>query len=233
MDRTDLQGYLDRGLPFEAIGRLIGRDASTVAYWAHKHGLQSPHAERHAAKGPIPRERLEALVEEGLTLREVAAAVDRSTATVRHWLRKYGLESTRNRRLHTVVGVADDGTVTADCPVHGPTPHVIDRAGHFRCPSCRVDSVVRRRRRVKEILVEEAGGCCQLCGYARSVAALEFHHVDPARKSFGLAVGGLTRSIAACRAEARKCVLLCSNCHAEVEAGVAALPLPSPESHPG
>jgi hypothetical protein len=80
--------------------------------------------------------------------------------------------------------------------------------------------------------VEEAGACCQLCGYARSVAALEFHHVDPATKSFGLAVGGLTRRIAACRAEARKCVLLCSNCHAEVEAGVAALPLPSPESSP-
>jgi hypothetical protein len=27
------------------------------------------------------------------------------------------------------------------------------------------------------------------------------------------------------RAEASKCVLLCSNCHAEVEAGIAAVPL--------
>jgi transposase len=233
MDRADLQGYLDRGLSFEAIARLVGRDPSTVAYWAKKYGLKSSHAERHAARGPIPRERLEALVEQGLTVRELAAAVDRSTATVRHWLRKYGLASTRARKRHTVIGIGEDGTVTAKCPVHGSTPHVIDRAGHFRCPRCRVDSVVRRRRRVKEILVEEAGGCCQLCGYARSVAALEFHHVDPTTKSFGLAVGGLTRSIAACRAEARKCVLLCSNCHAEVEAGVTALPLPSPESDPG
>ena len=34
---------------------------------------------------------------------------------------------------------------------------------------------------------------------------------------------GVTRSIEQARAEARKCVLLCGNCHAEVEAGVAAL----------
>ena len=32
------------------------------------------------------------------------------------------------------------------------------------------------------------------------------------------------RSLARCRQEAAKCVLLCANCHAEVEAGVAELP---------
>jgi hypothetical protein len=50
--------------------------------------------------------------------------------------------------------------------------------------------------------------------------------VRPARpeKSFALSRDGVTRSLAAARAEARKCVLLCSNCHAEVEAGAAHLP---------
>jgi 5-methylcytosine-specific restriction endonuclease McrA len=95
--------------------------------------------------------------------------------------------------------------------------------GYYRCGRCRGDRVSERRRRLKEVLVAEAGGRCQLCGYDRSVAALEFHHVDPATKAFGLAVGGLTRGLAACREEAAKCVLLCSNCHAEVEAGVQAL----------
>jgi IS30 family transposase len=65
MDRADLQGCVDRGLSFEAIARLTGRDPSTVAYWARKHGIESPYAQRHAARGPIPRERLEALVEAG------------------------------------------------------------------------------------------------------------------------------------------------------------------------
>jgi hypothetical protein len=35
---------------------------------------------------------------------------------------------------------------------------------------------------------------------------------------------GITRAIDAVRAEAAKCVLLCSNCHAEVEAGFTEVP---------
>lgn len=35
----------------------------------------------------------------------------------------------------------------------------------------------------------------------------------------------MTRSIERAREEAAKCVLLCANCHAEVEAGVRSLPL--------
>jgi 5-methylcytosine-specific restriction endonuclease McrA len=76
---------------------------------------------------------------------------------------------------------------------------------------------------VKELLVAEAGGHCAICGYDRYLGALQFHHLDPAKKSFHLGVAGLTRSLKAMRAEAAKCVLLCSNCHAEVEGGVASL----------
>ena len=56
-------------------------------------------------------------------------------------------------------------------------------------------------------------------------AALEFHHVDPAEKRFALSARGGHAVARALRAEARKCVLLCSNCHAEVESGVVALPV--------
>jgi ferredoxin len=35
---------------------------------------------------------------------------------------------------------------------------------------------------------------------------------------------GITRAIDAVRAEVEKCVLLCSNCHAEVEAGHKEVP---------
>ena len=63
-----------------------------------------------------------------------------------------------------------------------------------------------------------------LCGYDRYIGALHFHHVDPSRKEFAVSGRGFTRSIAKMREEAAKCVLLCSNCHAEVEAGIATLP---------
>lgn len=79
---------------------------------------------------------------------------------------------------------------------------------------------MRRRRRVKELLVKEAGGACEICGYDRYLGALQFHHRDPAEKSFGLSEGGFTKSLEKLRLEAGKCVLLCSNCHAETEGGI-------------
>ncbi len=75
------------------------------------------------------------------------------------------------------------------------------------------------------------GGRCAICGYARCERALEFHHVDPATKAFAIAFQGVTRSIERARAEAAKCVLLCSNCHAEVEAGFDKATLELPEPH--
>lgn len=78
---------------------------------------------------------------------------------------------------------------------------------------------------MKEILVAEAGGRCVLCGYDRYFGALRFHHVDPAEKAFSLSDKGIARSIAAARREAEKCVLVRGNCHAEVECGLASIPL--------
>jgi hypothetical protein len=69
-------------------------------------------------------------------------------------------------------------------------------------------------------LVEEAGGACRACGYDRHPSALQFHHLDRDGKRFALSQQGVARSLERARAEARKCVLLCANCHAEVEAGV-------------
>jgi hypothetical protein len=80
-------------------------------------------------------------------------------------------------------------------------------------------------------VIAEAGGCCAICGYARDTAALQFHHIDPGAKEFTLRNGD-TRSLQRMRAEAAKCVLLCANCHAEVESGTTRLPVPSLEDRP-
>jgi len=163
------------------------------------------------------------------------AALDRSTATVRHWLHKYEipLNRRRGRKPRTIVGISGNGMIVAECPRHGATEHTIDGRKHLRCLRCRTEAVVQRRRKVKEILVAEAGSRCLLCGYDRCLAALQFHHLDPAEKAFHVSREGVTRSLAKARAEARKCVLLCSNCHVEVEVGVQALPLAPPPGFPG
>jgi hypothetical protein len=79
--------------------------------------------------------------------------------------------------------------------------------------------VTRRKQKVKRLLVEEAGGCCAVCGYDRCVVNLYFHHVDPTKKSFVMS-SATTKSLAAYRNELRKCVLVCANCHGEIEAGL-------------
>ena len=53
----------------------------------------------------------------------------------------------------------------------------------------------------------------------------------PALKRFAVSHAGTTGSLRSRREEARKCVLLCANCHAEVEAGLVLLA--SPADNPG
>ena len=188
----------------------------------------SLHAARHAGRGGIPRELLVELACEGLSIRGMAARLDCSTATVRHWLRKHDLETHRTSQLRsTREGRASRSDATLRvCAVHGATTYVLDTDGYYRCPKCRADSVIRRRARIRAEVIAEAGGCCAICGYSRSPAALQFHHLDPATKEFTLRNGD-TRSLERMRAEAAKCVLLCANCHAEVESGTTQVPVPS------
>lgn len=112
-----------------------------------------------------------------------------------------------------------------ECQHHGDTEFVLEGRGYYRCKRCRAESVVRHRQKMKTTLVEEAGGACVICGYGRNVRALQFHHLDPAEKRFGLSSYGVTYSLEVLRREARKCVLLCANCHAEVEDGLVEIPL--------
>ncbi|HEX8743936.1 MAG TPA: helix-turn-helix domain-containing protein [Thermoleophilaceae bacterium] len=225
MDRELLERMLAEGRSLEQIGRAVGKDPSTVSYWLRKHGLQAAHRDRHLAKGGLPLDALRSMLEGGSTYAEIAAEFGVSVATVRYWLTRLGIRSTRGpgaRRVHPRAE-AGAGAVRSYCATHGMTRFRPDRRGSLRCARCQSDAVAARRRRIKAILVEEAGGSCRLCGYSRYAGALQFHHLDPHEKRFALSVGGLTRSLEKAREESRKCVLLCSNCHAEVEAGVASL----------
>jgi transposase len=227
MDRAFLEQMLGEGLSLAEMGKRFGKHEATVAYWLKRHSLEATGRKKFSPKGGLRRDELAPLVAEGASIAQIADAVGRSMGTVRHWLAKYELRTQcpagAPRRPGTLKA-REEGLPTAAviCPGHGECEHVRDARGSYRCRKCRADAVVRRRRRVKQILVAEAGGRCRLCGYHRCVAALQFHHLDPATKEFNLARYG-ARSIERQRAEVRKCVLLCSNCHAEVEAGFVSL----------
>jgi cytochrome c553 len=134
--------------------------------------------------------------------------------------------------LEAESSILSGGTAERTCPRHGVVVHhrVKEprvRAGfRWRCGRCNGEAVLRRKRKVKQVLVEEAGGRCRVCGYDRCIGNLVFHHVDPGAKRFGLDTSS-GKSLAAFREEARKCVLVCANCHGEIEAGLIPSPAPT------
>jgi hypothetical protein len=72
----------------------------------------------------------------------------------------------------------------------------------------------KKNEETKLTLVAELGGKCSDCGYCKEPRILNFHHVDETTKSFGIAKK-LSLCIEKLRAEAKKCILLCPNCHQE------------------
>ena len=92
----------------------------------------------------------------------------------------------------------------------------------FNCSPCKPPpgnySKVREseRRRRKEVLIKMLGGRCSKCGYNKSIPALSFHHKRPETKLFDISHNGnLMQEWSIVVREARKCKILCLNCHAE------------------
>ena len=134
------------------------------------------------------------LIEENLSQREIAARLDVSQSTVKYFLKKYEL-STKNN------------------------PHNFkNRTDEFKRASS-VKAVQKRREKIVVMAIEYKGGKCIACGYNKCSRALDFHHIDPSTKEFGIAQKGYTRSWSRVKDELDKCMLLCSNCHREVHAG--------------
>lgn len=110
--------------------------------------------------------------------------------------------------------------VTTDCTIHGPKSPAYKSSNRIRCKLCNVVAVSERRRKLKRMAVAYKGGKCQNCGYDKSIAALQFHHLDPKEKDFAISSNGMTRGWNKVKPELDKCALLCANCHSEVHEGI-------------
>jgi len=73
------------------------------------------------------------------------------------------------------------------------------------------------RHHRKEYLIGMLGGKCAKCGYHKSIRALSFHHKNPSDKEFDLTSNGnILKNWDLVIREAKKCEILCLNCHAEL-----------------
>jgi hypothetical protein len=206
VERETLARYFEAGWSLARIAAAVNKDTSTIGKMAKRYGLE-PVGRRRFSPKRIPRERLAMLVGEGLTLPQLAGELEVSITTVRKHLARHGLRTAwsaraeaRSARLEAGGSQSMERHQMLVCRHHGVTRHQLEARGSYRCLRCRAEAVARRRRKVKAILVAEAGGCCRVCGYHRFAGALHFHHLDPAEKSYGLSYKGITISLDRLRA---------------------------------
>lgn len=71
----------------------------------------------------------------------------------------------------------------------------------------------RRSRRQYWINKYKCGKGCELCGYNAHGVALDFDHLDRAKKNFNPSSQSMTHNLKRLFDEIRKCRILCANCH--------------------
>lgn len=115
------------------------------------------------------------------------------------------------------------------CPKHGLDKVRLNANGKRICNGCQSELVTEHRRRLKRNLVARLGGKCIVCGYNRCVRSLQFHHLNPSEKEFTISEWKKLgkRDL---EKEIKKCVLVCANCHGEIESGYITLGNVSPHS---
>lgn len=172
----------------------------------------------------MDQQALKSLLDQGKTTREVSSILGTSNTNIRYWMTKFGYRTLRSVRhglkRHLTSKLEGETTSVLCCHTHGDVKHVCrveaDGSKRWRCTQCEYASVKRRRYKVKARLVQMLGGSCSRCDYSKCTRALTFHHRDRESKEFSLSEKSnwaWHRLVM----EVQKCVLLCSNCHMEIE----------------
>ncbi len=152
---------------------------------------------------------LESLLEQRLTLREMAESLSTSQTNVRYWLQKYELQLWRGSRGK----LPKDSVLYRACPCgetdfskfYGNKRHI--------CGKCHSKYTMTKGKNKRDRLVMEMGGECSDCGYRDFTCALDVHHLDPSKKDVAWA-GMRGWSWERLMKEVESCILLCKNCHA-------------------
>lgn len=81
------------------------------------------------------------------------------------------------------------------------------------------------RKKARRYLAIAFGGKCTVCGYNKTISALDYHHINPEEKDHLLCIA-MRNGYAWSKIvkEARKCTIVCCRCHREIHAGITELP---------
>ena len=154
---------------------------------------------------------LQSLVDQGLTQIEIAERLGKSQTSVRHWLAKYELKTKWMAGVH----------LCRECGESEPAKFYKSKNHSCRtiCWKCTIAKNNKKIKEYRKAAVDYKGGQCAACGYKRCIAALEFHHLSSGEKD------PKWKTLRRCnfdtmKSELDKCILVCSNCHREIHAGL-------------
>lgn len=136
---------------------------------------------------------LQAQVDTGKSVRELASHFNLSFSTIQFWLRKFGIKTSWAKK--------------------DKRPREIVEGERY---SRLYQSVKKRREANRLKAIAYLGGCCSRCKYDKFYGALEFHHKDPTQKDPGIELRAGTYSWERVKAELDRCILVCANCHREI-----------------
>ena len=156
----------------------------------------------------MEKELLENLLNESKTLSQIAKITGKGQTTVRYWINKYQLEKIKNTHCEVCQTLLTGNQINY-CSVKCRMKTTNFKHQVYTCQQAR--GLERKKQ-----LIEIAGGECCDCGYKKNISALEFHHLNPKEKSFGIDL----RKCSCAKweslvEEVKKCVLICANCHRE------------------
>ena len=77
----------------------------------------------------------------------------------------------------------------------------------------------KRKRQAQQFKEWKSNFKCAMCP-EDEVVSLDFHHLNPSEKEFELSKMMLQYSLKRLQEEAKKCIVVCKNCHAKIHAGL-------------
>lgn len=156
----------------------------------------------------MEKELLVNMLNDNKSLRQIAKMTGKSLGSVRHWVSKYELEKINNINCE-ICKTPLTGNQTKFCSDKCKVKTTNNKHKNY------IAQQARGLERKKQ-LIELAGGECCDCGYKKNISALEFHHLNPEEKSFGIDLRKCSNlNWDRLVEEVNKCVLICSNCHRE------------------
>ena len=183
------------GLSNTKAAKQLGVDYKVYRRWLETYGFHSPV---YAVGRDLTKEELEECIRLGYGENRASQSLKVGPATYRRWMKYFELKSPHPNFSPTVW--QSGMPLCTQCGNH----NCIDSL----CGTCRK---LARLNGIKEGLVAMAGGACVRCGYNDCIESLDFHHLNPAEKEFGLAA--YQKDFIKLTEELKKCILLCSNCH--------------------